>query len=199
MLKLFPETLVYSPNNLIEETTHLIKNNNLISNPVNKFKVIEAPGHTLDHIMLYDEENALLFCGDVLFRLGCGRVFEGTLNNMYSSLQKINDLNKDTLIYCGHEYTNKNGQFCISIDEENDKLKKRIKDVFNDNGRRMVNLMMNQLKIESVKRDKYIKLAESRILAEVSLPKSNPKSIKQLERYNDRLSRMLGEKSKDEF
>ncbi len=105
LLKLFPEILVYSPNNLIEGTTHLIKNNNLISNPVNKFKVIGAPGHTLDHIMLYDEENALLFCGDVLFRLGCGRVFEGTFEQMYNSVNKINKFPNDTLVYCGHEYT----------------------------------------------------------------------------------------------
>ena len=61
--------------------------------------------------MYYDIHNKILFCGDTLFRLGCGRVFEGTLNQMYSSLQKINELNSKTIIYCGHEYTMTNLTF----------------------------------------------------------------------------------------
>jgi len=64
-----------------------------------------------------------------LFSLGCGRIFEGTFEQMFKSLEKIKNLPKDTMIYCGHEYTDNNGKFCISIDKENEKLKDRIKEV----------------------------------------------------------------------
>ena len=96
-----------------------------------EFKIIHIPGHTLGHIAFYSQKTNVIFTGDTLFSLGCGRIFEGTFEQMFKSLEKIKNLPKNTMMYCGHEYTNKNGQFCISIDEENDKLKKRIKDVNN--------------------------------------------------------------------
>ena len=115
LLKEYPSTKVYSPNKLIGETTNHIKNNDVIKTPLNEFNVITTPGHTLDHIILYDKNNALLFSGDTLFRLGCGRVFEGTLEQMHTSLQKINNLPDNTLVYCGHEYTVTNLYFLESI------------------------------------------------------------------------------------
>jgi len=90
---------------------------------LNNFEVIATPGHTLDHIILYDKINALLFSGDTLFHLGCGRVFEGTFKQMYASLQKINNLPDKTLVYCGHEYTMNNLNFLESIFEEIRELK----------------------------------------------------------------------------
>jgi len=92
------------------------------------FKVIHIPGHTLGHIAFYSEKANVIFTGDTLFSLGCGRIFEGTFEQMFGSLEKIKNLSKNTMIYCGHEYTNKNGQFCISIDKENVRLKNRIQD-----------------------------------------------------------------------
>ena len=89
LLKEYPSAKVYSPNTLIDGTTNLIQNNDIIKTPVNKFDVIATPGHTLDHIILYDKINAILFSGDTLFHLGCGRIFEGTLEQMHTSLQKI--------------------------------------------------------------------------------------------------------------
>ena len=71
----------------------------------------------------------MLFSGDTLFSLGCGRIFEGSYEQMFSSLEKIKKLPDKTKIYCGHEYTNNNGKFCIEIDKDNSKLKKRIKEV----------------------------------------------------------------------
>ena len=123
LLKKYPSAKVYSPNKLIDGTTNLILNNDLIKTPVNKFDVIATPGHTLDHIILYDKINALLFSGDTLFHLGCGRVFEGTFEQMYASLQKINNLPDKTLVYCGHEYTMNNLNFLESIFEEIKELK----------------------------------------------------------------------------
>ena len=93
------------------------------------FKIIHIPGHTLGHIAFYSEQANVIFTGDTLFSLGCGRIFEGTFEQMFESLEKIKNLPKNTMLYCGHEYTEKNGQFCISIDKENIKLKNRIEDV----------------------------------------------------------------------
>ena len=94
-----------------------------------KFKIIHVPGHTLDHIIFYSEIDSVLFSGDTLFSLGCGRVFEGSYEQMFNSLEKIKKLPINTKIYCGHEYTNNNGKFCIKIDKDNLNLKKRIKEV----------------------------------------------------------------------
>ena len=95
------------------------------------FKIIHIPGHTLGHIALYSEKANGIFTGDTLFSLGGGRMFEGTFEQMFESLEKIKNLPKNTMLYCGHEYTEKNGQFCISIDKENARLRNRINDVKN--------------------------------------------------------------------
>jgi len=95
------------------------------------FKIIHIPGHTLGHIAFYSQKANVIFTGDTLFSLGCGRIFEGTFKQMFESLEKIKSLSKNTMVYCGHEYTKKNGEFCISIDIENKKLKDKIKDVNN--------------------------------------------------------------------
>ena len=123
LLKKYPSAKVYSSNPSIDGTTNHIQNNDLIKTPLNNFEVIATPGHTLDHIILYDKINALLFSGDTLFHLGCGRVFEGTFEQMYTSLQKINNLPDKTLVYCGHEYTMNNLNFLESIFEEIRELK----------------------------------------------------------------------------
>ena len=98
---------VYGPNNNIDSINIRVANESKINLLGIEFEIIEIPGHTLDHIAYYSENNGhpILFCGDTLFRLGCGRVFEGTLNEMFNSLKKINELDKNTIIYCGHEYT----------------------------------------------------------------------------------------------
>tara|TARA_A100001011_G_C14312143_1_gene846084 strand:- start:2094 stop:2858 length:765 start_codon:yes stop_codon:yes gene_type:complete len=98
-----------------------------------EFKVIHVPGHTLGHIAFYSEKAEIIFTGDTLFSLGCGRIFEGTFEQMFNSLEKIKNLPKNTLIYCGHEYTSNNGKFCISLDGNNAKLKNRIEEIKNKN------------------------------------------------------------------
>lgn len=80
-----------------------------------QLSVIELPGHTLGHIAYYNSQSKWLFSGDVLFGLGCGRLFEGTPEQMYQSLKKIKDLPQETLIYCTHEYTERNYQFCKKL------------------------------------------------------------------------------------
>jgi len=89
------------------------------------FKVMAIPGHTHGHVAYYVEGN--LFCGDTLFAAGCGRLFEGTAAEMFSSLQKIAALPDETKIYCAHEYTLKNLQFAKIIESQNKKIDEQIK------------------------------------------------------------------------
>ena len=90
------------------------------------FKIIHIPGHTLGHIAFYSQKTNVIFTGDTLFSLGCGKIFEGTYEQMFNSLNKIKELPKDTEIYCGHEYTLQNSNFCIANDSKNFKLKDKI-------------------------------------------------------------------------
>ena len=80
----------------------------------NEFSIFETPGHTLDHIAFYSQQTDVLFCGDTLFSAGCGRLFEGTYDQLHDSIQKINELPGQTKIYCGHEYTLSNLEFVKS-------------------------------------------------------------------------------------
>jgi len=94
------------------------------------FNVLEVPGHTLDHVAYYqagDDSNApILFCGDTLFAAGCGRLFEGTPEQMQKSLTKLKSLPGNTQVYCTHEYTLSNLRFAQAADPNNKKLLQRI-------------------------------------------------------------------------
>jgi hydroxyacylglutathione hydrolase len=88
-------------------------------------RVIATPGHTTDMINFYLPDEKIVFTGDTLFALGCGRVFEGTFDMMWNSLEKLLALPDNTIIYCSHEYTLANAEFAITVDPENDALIKR--------------------------------------------------------------------------
>ena len=92
-------------------------------------KIMHIPGHTTGHICFHFSKEKLLFTGDTLFSLGCGKLFEGTYEDMFKSLDKIKKLPQDTKIYCGHEYTLQNSKFCIKYDSENINLKNKIKEI----------------------------------------------------------------------
>ena len=94
-----------------------------------KFEVIFVPGHTNTHISFFFYNEKVVFTGDTLFSLGCGRVFEGSHKEMYKSLNKIKSLPADTKIYCGHEYTKSNLNFCLTYDTKNTFLKKKEIDI----------------------------------------------------------------------
>ncbi len=89
-------------------------------------KIIYIPGHTLGHICFYFYKEESVFTGDTLFSLGCGRVFEGTYSQMFDSLMKLKKLPQNTKVYCGHEYTKKNSDFCLIYDANNNNLKTMI-------------------------------------------------------------------------
>ncbi len=88
--------------------------------------VIETPGHTVGHICFYFRDQHILFSGDTLFSLGCGRLFEGSFEEMTESILKIRSLPKETKIYCGHEYTESNASFANYLDKRDFLLKKKI-------------------------------------------------------------------------
>ena len=92
-------------------------------------RVIETPGHTSGHIAYHFEDEYLVFVGDTLFAMGCGRVFEGTMPQMWSSLVKLAGLSRETQVYCGHEYTLSNARFALTIDPDNELLQRRVKEV----------------------------------------------------------------------
>ena len=106
-----------------------LKNEEIFNEKNFKFKVYHTPGHTLGHICYHFFEDKKLFTGDTLFSLSCGRLFEGTYEDMYKSLSLIKTFDKDTLIYFGHEYTLSNSKFCINYDPDNENLKKKILEI----------------------------------------------------------------------
>jgi len=92
-------------------------------------RVIETPGHTLGHIAYYFEDDEIVFVGDTLFSLGCGRVFEGTMEMMRLTLETLADLPGETVVYCGHEYTQANAKFALTVDPDNPVLQSRAQTV----------------------------------------------------------------------
>ena len=92
-------------------------------------KIIHIPGHTIGHICFYFYKNDSVFTGDTLFSLGCGRIFEGTYEQMFNSLMKLKKLPKNTKVFCGHEYTLQNSKFCLTHDKNNQSLKTKINDI----------------------------------------------------------------------
>ncbi|MFL6733787.1 MAG: hydroxyacylglutathione hydrolase [Sphingomicrobium sp.] len=92
-------------------------------------RVIDVPGHTLGHIALLFEKDRIAFVGDTLFAMGCGRLFEGTPEQMYRSLQRLTSLSDDTALYCAHEYTVSNARFAAAVEPDNQEVLRRLNHV----------------------------------------------------------------------
>src|SRR5262245_23728706 len=90
-----------------------------------KAEIIDTPGHTRGHIAWHFAQDRLVFVGDTLFSLGCGRVIEGSMEEMWRSLDRLRNLEGDTRVYCGHEYTLANARFALTVDPDNPALKAR--------------------------------------------------------------------------
>jgi hydroxyacylglutathione hydrolase len=91
-----------------------------------EMRVIETPGHTLDHVAYWLPEQGLVFAGDLIFSLGCGRVIEGDHAMMWDSIEAVRALPDDTQLYCGHEYTVANGKFALTVEPGNAALAERV-------------------------------------------------------------------------
>ena len=107
----------------------LVENNQVWKSDNFEAKIIHIPGHTTGHISFHFFNEKLIFTGDTLFSLGCGKIFEGTYQEMFESLNKIKSLPADTKIYCGHEYTLQNSKFCIKHDPKNTNLQNKILEI----------------------------------------------------------------------
>lgn len=121
---------VYAPvDERIDEATEQVRDGDLINlaSPQTRFEVIAIPGHTLSHVAFVGA--GLLFCGDTLFSLGCGRLFEGSPAQMLTSLDRLSRLPPETLVCAGHEYTEANGRFARTIEPGNPELQKRLQEV----------------------------------------------------------------------
>ncbi len=106
-----------------------LEDNQILNLGHSQVQVLFTPGHTHGHIMFHFLNEKILFTGDTLFSMGCGRLFEGTFEQMFLSLQKLRILPDETLIYCGHEYSEQNARFAIQVDPNNTDLKKRYQEV----------------------------------------------------------------------
>ena len=143
---------VYGPKNNVNGINNIVKNNDKFTVIGIDFEVIEIPGHTLDHIAFYsfNDGEPILFCGDTLFSGGCGRVFEGTFDQMFIALKKISKYPKETKIFCGHEYTLSNLKFALAVDENNEDLIKEydnIKNIVDSGNPSLPTILEKELKI----------------------------------------------------
>ena len=117
---------VYGPaHDKIAEITHPLQQGDTLHLADTTFHIIEIPGHTLDHIAYYNQQS--LFCGDTLFASGCGRLFEGSAEQMYHSLQTLAALPDEMNIYCTHEYTLANLHFAQTVEPNSAAIAQRIK------------------------------------------------------------------------
>ena len=116
----------------IDKLDYKVKDGELITTIGLEFSVIEIPGHTLDHIAFYSNtEKEVLFCGDTIFSGGCGRVFEGTFQQMNNSINILSRLPNSTEIYCAHEYTLSNLAFAKQVEPHNGELNRYYEEVIN--------------------------------------------------------------------
>ena len=92
-------------------------------------RVIDSPGHTIGHIAFYFPDGDVLLCGDTLFSLGCGRLLEGTAQDMFHALELLKPLPPQTLVCCGHEYTESNARFALTVEPDNETLRDKAADV----------------------------------------------------------------------
>tara|TARA_Y100000389_G_C17397586_1_gene483462 strand:+ start:359 stop:1078 length:720 start_codon:yes stop_codon:yes gene_type:complete len=113
----------------IPEIDILLENNQIWKKNNFEAKIYHIPGHTTGHIAFHFFKEKKIFTGDTLFSLGCGKIFEGTCNQMYESLSKFKTLPLETKIYCGHEYTLQNSKFCIKHDPLNKNLINKILEI----------------------------------------------------------------------
>lgn len=117
------KTTVYAPlknKTQLPYADHFVQEGETVEAAGFSFQVMELPGHTLGHVAYWCAEKKWLFSGDVLFGLGCGRLFEGSYEQGYESLQRIKALPAETLVYCTHEYTEANLEFCKMLSHHDD-------------------------------------------------------------------------------
>jgi hydroxyacylglutathione hydrolase len=137
--------------------------------------VIEVPGHTLGHVAFWFEEEDVLFSGDTLFALGCGRGFEAPPHVLYHSLMKLAALPGETTIYCGHEYTLGNARFALSVDPTNELLQDRAKEI--EELRAAGRFTLPTSMTLELATNPFLRASEPELQASVDLPGGDPAAV----------------------
>ncbi len=180
---------VFGPFNNIQTIRKKLKGGDILNVIGIEFEIIEIPGHTLDHIAFYSENNGrpILFCGDTLFAAGCGRVFEGTYEQMFESLIKLKNLPTNTNIYCGHEYTLSNLRFAKEVEPFNKDILSRYNKVLKlrEKGTPSVpSTLSNELKTNPFLRCDNKEVQEN-ISSKFKITKENKEIFKALRSWKD--------------
>ncbi len=138
-------------------------------------KVIETPGHTLGHVAYYFEEDEIAFCGDTLFSLGCGRAFEAPYAVLWNSLLKLAGLPGETELYCGHEYTEANARFAMTIEPQNPLLRARVEEVAKLRAERRSTLPTTVS--AELATNPFLRAEEPEVQAAVGMPGGDPAAV----------------------
>ncbi len=173
LLEVYKSKLIapsYNKNHISNVDIYVSENENLDIAGVFT-EVIHTPGHTLGHVCFYMPEEKSLFSGDTLFYLGCGRVFEGTMDQMWTSLLKLRCLPDDTAVYCGHEYTLSNMKFAQYFDTNNALLNKVSLEIKNKREKGLPTVPFN-LGVEK-KINPFLRADDDNFLKSVSLGGNN--------------------------
>ena len=130
LVQTFPDCQVYGPaSETIPHMTHALQGGDAFDFGDTRIEIIDVGGHTKGHIAYYLPQQKIVFVGDALFALGCGRMFEGTPEQYWSSLQRLRDLPDDTVVYCAHEYTLTNAKFALTVEPSNSQLVTGVKQI----------------------------------------------------------------------
>lgn len=123
LLDVYPESTVYGPvDSRIPYITSRVRGKDVVQSLNCSFQILFNPGHTSTHISYYEPKQRWLFCGDTLFSAGCGRVFDGTMEELHQSLLLFKELPTETLVFCAHEYTRDNLNFAHSVEPHNQNI-----------------------------------------------------------------------------
>ncbi|TAL61790.1 MAG: hydroxyacylglutathione hydrolase [Legionella sp.] len=130
LIQAFPSCRIYGPqDSRIPHVTDVVQAHESIHLGSNHFKILSNPGHTSTHISYYEPQKGLLFCGDTLFSAGCGRVFDGTIEELHQSLLLFKNLPLTTQVFCAHEYTLQNLAFAQQVEPQNQAIKTYIEQI----------------------------------------------------------------------
>lgn len=120
LLKVYPQVKIIGPNDArLPLINNIVRSGDVIHLSSFEFDVLNTPGHTSSHICYQEPKQKWLFCGDTLFSAGCGRVFDGTIQQLHDSIMLLKNLPQDTKVYCGHEYTLQNLRFALTVEPNN--------------------------------------------------------------------------------
>ena len=124
LLQHYPKATVFGPkDSRIPLVNAIVRDEDIVHIDNFALRVLSTPGHTSSHICYQEPTKGWLFCGDTLFSAGCGRVFDGSIEELYHSIMLLKSLPEDTKIYCGHEYTIQNLRFAASVEPENQTIR----------------------------------------------------------------------------